>query len=408
MSDMTGTEPEPGAPLSATRAIALVAGRELRVRLRTRAYVIFTLLMLVGIVGLSLAVKIIGAQSASDFGYLPDATAMVEPFKGAAAAVGEEVTAVAVPDRAEGERLLRDGKIDVLLVGPTDSVHVVVRKEVSQELSQALTVVAQQQVLNQQITAAGGDPAAVRAAVAAASVDLARLEPAEPFRAQRTAIGIVAGVLVYLALLVYGQVVAQGVVEEKANRIVELLLTAIRPAQLITGKVVGIGAAGLLQMLVWVGGGVAVAIAADVLTLPSSVATGAALWAVVWFLVGFVLYAFLFAASASLVSRQEDVGGVTMPVMMLIIIPYIMGISILPADPDNGLMALLSLIPFFAPMLMPVRIAMGSATDWQMWLSLGLAVATAIGLAWLAGRIYGNAVLRAGAKVKLRDALRVP
>jgi ABC-2 type transport system permease protein len=408
MSQTTVTEPELERPLSANRAIALVAGRELKVRLRARSYAIFTLLMLLGIVGFSIAVKIIGAESASEVGYLPEAAAMVEPFKGAAAAVGEEVTAVAVPDRAEGERLLRDGKIDVLLVGPTDSVHVVVRKEVSQELSGALTVVAQQQVLNQQITAAGRDPAAVRAAVAAASVDVARLEPAEPYQAQRTAIAIVAGVLVYLVLLVYGQVVAQGVVEEKANRIVELLLTAIKPAQLITGKVIGIGAAGLLQLVVWAGGGVAVALAADVLTLPTSVATSVAVWAVIWFLVGFVLFAFVFAASAALVSRQEDVGGVTMPVMMLIIIPYIMGISILPADPDNGLMALLSLIPFFAPTLMPVRIALGSAADWQMWLSLVLAVATAIGLAWLAGRIYGNAVLRAGAKVKLRDALRVP
>jgi ABC-2 type transport system permease protein len=400
--------------LSASKAIALVAGRELRVRLRAKSYAIFTVLMLIGIIGFALAVKIIGAQSASDVGYLPEAAAMVEPVTGAAAAVGERITAVAVPDRAEGERQLREGDIDVLLVGPTagsagnDVVHVVVRKELGGDMAGALTVLAQQQVLNQQIAAAGGDPAAVRAAVAAASVDVARLEPAEPFRAQRTAIGIVAGILVYLALLVYGQVVAQGVVEEKANRIVELLLTAIKPFHLVTGKVIGIGAAGLLQLVIWAGGGVAAALAMDVLSLPTSVATSAAVWAVVWFLVGFVLYAFVFAASAALVSRQEDVGGVTTPVMMLIIIPYVMGISILPSDPDNALMALLSLIPFFAPMLMPVRIAMGSAAEWEMWLSLGLATVTAVGLAWLSGRIYGNAVLRAGAKVRLRDALRVP
>ena len=139
MSESTVTEPELGTPMPAGRAIRLVAARELKVRLRARSYVIFTLLMLLGIVGFSIAVKIIGAQTASDVGYLPEAAAMVEPVKGASAAIGEKITTVAVPDRADGERQLRDGKIDVLLVGPTDSVHVVVRKELSQGLSQALS-----------------------------------------------------------------------------------------------------------------------------------------------------------------------------------------------------------------------------------------------------------------------------
>jgi len=102
---------------SARQGIRLVARRELRVRLRSRSYAIFTLLMLVGIVGFSIAVKIIGAVRERGR-LLPEAAAMVDPVKGAAAAIGEKVTAVAVPNRAEGERQLRDGTIDVLLVGP--------------------------------------------------------------------------------------------------------------------------------------------------------------------------------------------------------------------------------------------------------------------------------------------------
>jgi ABC-2 type transport system permease protein len=114
----------------------------------------------------------------------------------------------------------------------------------------------------------------------------------------------------------------------------------------------------------------------------------------------------MFASLAALVSRQEDVGGVTTPALMLIILPYVLGISILPADPDNALLALLSLVPLFSPTIMPMRIAMGVAPAWQIALATALTVGLAIVLVWLAGRIYGNAVLRMGSRIRLRDAFR--
>ena len=125
----------------------------------------------------------------------------------------------------------------------------------------------------------------------------------------------------------------------------------------------------------------------------------------VWFLAGFFAYALMFAAMGSLVSRQEDAGAVVAPVMSLIIVPYVLGISILPAQPDNGLMRTLSLIPFFSPTLMPMRAALG-APAWEQWLALGLTLLCIAGLVRLAGRIYRNAVLRTGTRIKLSDALR--
>ena len=133
---------------------------------------------------------------------------------------------------------------------------------------------------------------------------------------------------------------------------------------------------------------------------------GTIIWLVVWFLLGFVAYALAFAAVAALVSRQEDVASVVTPVLMFLIIGYVLGVSILPAAPDSPLIKVMSLIPLFAPTLMPMRIAMGGVPVWQMIVSVGgIAVLIPL-LVWLAGRIYRNAVVRSGARVRLSDAWR--
>ena len=141
------------------------------------------------------------------------------------------------------------------------------------------------------------------------------------------------------------------------------------------------------------------------LTLPGSVAAGAILGSVGWFLLGYLAYALMFAAIGALVSRQEDVGGAVAPLTMLIIFPYVLGISILPGNPDSHLLGVLSMIPLFSPTLMPMRSASG-VPGWETAVAVALTLALIAGLVWLAGRIYGNAVTRTGARVRLRDALR--
>jgi ABC-2 type transport system permease protein len=209
-----------------------------------------------------------------------------------------------------------------------------------------------------------------------------------------------------MSLLLNGQMVAQGVVEEKSSRVVELLLSTIRPWQLMAGKVLGIGLVGFVQMVVVGGGGVAAAVALDVLSIPISTAISTVVWLVVWYLLGFVMYSLVFAALAALVSRQEDVGGVITPALMFVIVGYVIGISVLPSDPDSALVETLSVIPVFAPTLMPMRLAMGGVPVWEAVVSVGLVLALIPLLVWLAGRIYANAVMRSGARVKLKDALR--
>jgi ABC-2 type transport system permease protein len=388
------------------QAVALVAGREITTRVHSKSFRISTVILLVGIVATVLITKATsGSSSSKEVGFLADSATSAPAFRSVAEAVGQKVKTPTVASRSEGEKLLRDGKLDALVTGTSGGVQVEAKKELNEDLRNILTVLARQTALNNELTKAGADPAAVSQSVASAKVDVHSLIAVDPDRNQRLAIGIIAGILVYLALLLYGQAVAQGVVEEKTSRIVELLLTAIRPWQLLLGKVIGIGVLGLAQLLGVGVLGVVTGLATNVLTLPGSAAVGALVTAVGWFLLGYLMYALLFAGLGALVSRQEDVGGAVAPLTMLIVVPYILGISILPTNPDSPLIEVLSLIPPFSPTLMPMRVA-GGVPGWQMGLAVVLSLATIAGLVWLAGRIYGNAVTRTGARVRLRDALR--
>lgn len=393
-----------GGSLGGREAVLLVARREIDTRVRSRSFMITTALMLASIIGGVLLLQILNPSGKATRIGVTDA-AFARPLTAAAAAFDEKVTVRTVPDEAAGTRLVRQDRLDVVVAGSAEAPRAVVERELDPPLRAAVTGIARQAVLDRHISRVGGDPAAVAAAVAAVDVEVRRLDPQAEGYGERIGISMFAGILVYVMLIVYGQTVAQGVVEEKSGRIVELLLSTIRPWQLMLGKVLGIGAVGLGQMLVVLALGVAAAGAAGSLTVPESVLTGTAVWAVVWFLVGYLMYALLFAAAGALVSRQEDVGGVATPVMMLIILPYIVGVTALPADPDGAIVTVLSLIPVFSPTLMPMRMAIG-VPGWQVAMSLTLSVLTVAALVWLAGRIYRNAVLRTGTRVRLGEAFR--
>jgi ABC-2 type transport system permease protein len=206
--------------------------------------------------------------------------------------------------------------------------------------------------------------------------------------------------------MLVGQMVAQGVVEEKSSRVVELLLATLRPWQLLSGKVIGTGLLGLLQMLVPAVLGVGVGIATKTLNISLSSSLGTVGWALLWYALGFGIYATVFAALGATVSRQEDVQGLTFPAVMPLVAAWVIGISVVPTDPGSPLVTWLSMIPPTAPVLMPMRIAMGAAPIWQVLLSALLAVVFAGLLLRFAARIYRNSVLRSGSRVPLREALK--
>ncbi|KDO09080.1 ABC transporter permease [Amycolatopsis mediterranei] len=401
--------PVPDVRMSPTAAVGLVASREISTRVKSKAFRVSTVIMLLLIVVGIVAIKLISGGSGPDakVGFTTATAAFSAPLKAVGKTLDENIETTQVADEAAGRAKLADGSLDALLTGDGKNVHVQVKKDLDGKLANVLQLVSQQVAVSRQVTALGGDPARFQAAIASAKfVEDPPLEEPYDYNGQQLVLGIVAGILIYLSLMINGQSVAQGVVEEKTSRVVELLLSTIKPWQLMAGKVLGIGVVGLIQMLVIGAGGVIAGLSTGVLTISVSAAVGTVVWLVVWYLLGFFMYSIVFAALGALVSRQEDVGGATMPALMFVIAGYVIGISVLPSDPGNTFVEVLSVIPVFSPTLMPMRLAMGGVPVWEAVVSVGLVVLLIPGLIWLAARIYRNAVMRTGAKVKLRDALR--
>jgi ABC-2 type transport system permease protein len=392
--------------LGAWGAVRLVASREIITRVRSKAYLITTLILTLLVVAVSVFFAFSsGDDSATKVGVTDES--LVSTVESSGDAVGVTIEARVIPDVRAGRVLVSDGTISALLALDDDgTVRATVKKDLDAGLSTAFDLMARQVALNQAIEDIGGDPAAVEAAANQARVVVDPLEQPFDYKTDQLVLGVIAGILIYLSLLVTGQMVAQGVVEEKSSRVVELLLSTVRPWQLMAGKVLGIGVVGLLQMAVIAGVGVTAAIVLGVFTISASAAIGTVIWLLVWFTLGFFMFALIFAAAAALVSRQEEVASVVTPASMLVVAGYVVGISVLPSDPDNKLAEILSMIPTFAPTLMPMRLAMGGVPVWEAVLSVGLVIALIPGLIWLSGRIYRNAVMRTGSRVKLRDALR--
>lgn len=358
--------------LSAPQGAWIVAEREITTRLRSKAFLISTGLILLFVLG---GVLFSGfAAKSGGFGDAPKVAVVSETAEQINTETFKRVT---VADRAAAEQLVLDGDVDAAVVpggeGPID-----------------LTVLAKDSA-----------PTDVLQALSAAPT-LELLDPGDsnPFLAYIIAIAF--GLVFMMSAMTFGTTIAQSVVEEKQTRIVEILLATISARTLLAGKILGNSILALAQV---------VAIAA--LSAIGMLATGqdlllgelgtALIWFGILFAFAFVLLAGLYAALAALVSRQEDIGSVTSPVMMLVMLPYIAVIIFY----DNPLvLSIMSYIPFSAPVGMPMRLYLGTAEWWEPIASLGILAVTITVVLWIGARIYSNSILRTGARVKLGDALK--
>ncbi|WP_051499044.1 ABC transporter permease [Nocardia sp. BMG51109] len=398
--------------MSGTQAIRLVAAREVGTRLRSRSFLVITIVLLAAVVGSVLLFHFLGrgqAASVQQIGVTAETAEYQQLLVSAGQATGKQIRTTVV-DRAAGEAKVRDGDLAAVLVDAPDDwaarLQVVVNSALPNDLQAPLGLLARQLALNQQIVTLGGDPATVQQALASATVVTHPLQAADEHRAARIGMASVVGVLTYVMLLISIQLTGQGVVEEKANRIVELLLATIRPWELLAGKVLGIGIVTIAQVAVLAAAGAGTAVATGVLHMSAAVLTGVVGWALVWYLLGYFLYALVIAAAASLVSRQEDLASVATPVTVLVIAAYLIGQTTVPAHPNGTTTVVLSLVPLLSPVLMPMRAAY-TVPGWQMAAAVALTLVTIAVTARLAGRVYGNAVLLTGSRVSLRTALRL-
>lgn len=363
----SGTRPAPGP--SAAQGVRLVAGREIGSKLRSKAFVISTAILFLGALAFVIWAGFSAANSTGmPVAVTPDAQQYV------AAAEGLDVTDAA--DRAEAEELVTSGDVDAAIVGDPASPL-------------GFTVIAQSSAPTQLL------------------LQLAQVPPVELLDPEQgdAALGYIAavgfGIVFLLAASLFGGTIAQSVVEEKQTRVVELLISAIPVRVLLAGKVIGNTILAMTQILVLA----AIAIVGLTITGQTALLRGLGVpiaWFAVFFLFGFILLASLFAAAASMVSRQEDIGSTTTPLTMLVMAPYFLVIFF----NDNPLvLAIMSYVPFSAPVGMPVRLFLGQALWWEPLLSLAILVATCVGAILLGARIYENSLLRMGARVTLKEAL---
>lgn len=218
-------------------------------------------------------------------------------------------------------------------------------------------------------------------------------------------------IMIYLTVLIYGITVMRGVTEEKQNRIIEVLLSSVRPFDLLMGKVIGIGLVGLTQYVFWA---ICGSVLSGVAALPAvalysdqipKISISLMVFFVVYYVLGYFLYATLYAMVGSIVSNDDDGQQAQMPISMTFMIAWILSILVME-NPSGTAATILSLIPFFGPSLMFMRIALEAAPAWQIALSIALMVATIIGVVWLAAKIYRVGVLMYGKRPTIPELVR--
>jgi ABC-2 type transport system permease protein len=391
--------------MTALRPVGLIARREFASRVRGRAFVLSTLAVLV-LLGVYAAVvaTVASGEDRATVGLVGPATALAGPIARAAPAEGQTVTVTTPPDVATGEAAVRAGDLDALVSGDAARPRVYVESEPDAALERVVVAATTSVARDAFLAGQGVPPGALDAAVAESGPVVVAAEPPDPQAGARLGLGLAGAFLLFFSIQTYGAMVAQGVVEEKASRVVEIVLSSVRPWQLLLGKVLGLGAVGLLQLVVLGGAGLAVAGAAGVLTAGAGLAP-TIVSVVVWYLLGFALYATIYAALGSLVSRQEDTQSVLSPMTVVVLLGFVVGFNLLTSDPRGTGITVLSLLPPFSPLFMPARIALGVAPAGQVVLAFALTIAFTAAVLALGGRIYANSVLRTGARVSLREAL---
>lgn len=239
-------------------------------------------------------------------------------------------------------------------------------------------------------------------------------------------IGFLSGILIYMFIFMYGTMVMRGVIEEKTSRIVEVIISSVKPFQLMMGKILGVALVGLTQFVLWILLTIIISTVAELAFLDANVMatemnsadqsvilaqvaelTGGInllqifLAFIFYFLAGYLMYSALFAAVGSAVDAEADTQQFVLPITIPLILSFVL-ITPIMENPDGTLAFWMSMIPFTSPVIMMVRLPFGVA-NWELALSIGILIASFIATTWLAGRIYRTGILMYGKKATYRE-----
>lgn len=352
------------------QSVWLVAEREIGSKLRSKSFLIsFGILFAIALAGVIWAGFSAKSAELTPVAVTADAQQHLDGVPG--------VEAKTVDSADAARELVRSGGADAAIVAdgaPPLGFTVVFDRDASQSLLMSLSQTP--------------------------AVELLDAENATNWAGYIAAIGF--GMIFLFAAQTFGATMATSVVEEKQTRVVELLISAVPTRALLAGKVIGNTVLAMAQILILA----AIAVVGLTVTGQTEFLQGIGApiaWFAVFFLFGFILLASLFAAAAALVSRQEDIGSTTTPIMFLIMAPYFLVIFFWN---NPTVLTIMSYVPFSAPVGMPTRMFLGQADWWEPLIALAILVATCVAAILVGARIYENSLLRMGARVKLSEALK--
>ena len=347
------------------------------------------------------------------------------------------------------KKLVQQGFFDIALFIPETQLNipsnavVYSMKQVPMTVESHIKEVMKNEIQVQKLLAAGVDPDILESLKTNINLSVIRMDEEggekETFTEVQFALGMILAVLIYMFIMLFGGQVMQGVTEEKSSRIVEVIVSSVKPFQLMMGKIIGVSLVALTQFVMWilltgviyVGFSAAVGITnpeaisqgtvmtqeisstnimdneavQDVLNVVHSIDFGTIIVSfIVFFLLGYLLYATMFAAIGSLVDNNTDSQQFTLPVTVPLLIAFLSAIYIVN-NPDSSLAIWLSMIPFTSPVVMMVRIPFGIPI-WQVVVSAVLLAGTFVGMTWVAAKIYRTGILMYGKKLTYKEIFK--
>ena len=411
--------------MNAWTAVGVVAGREIAVKLRDKAFIGSTIFMLVLVAAAMVVPALLSQQTpsirvavqgdaaraavelATRLGIeAQDPDVEVPPvlsLLGADGLPAADISSVEVEAGGDVERLVRNGDVAAAVVGDDlASLHVLGAESVPGEIDVLVRAAATQLQVAEAAEAGGLTPAEV-AALTSPAVPTTELLEARPAGSMPPELLVVVfAFLFYLSVLTFGMSIAQSVVEEKQSRVVELLVAALPVRWLLAGKVVGNTVMAVGQIAVIGGAGLLGALVAGQGQLIGQV-LGASGWFLLFFLLGFIMLACLWAVAGSLAARVEDLNSTTIVMQVLVIVPFFAAIFAIDPGPTQRV---LSYIPFTAPLLMPARVVLGNAEQWEPPLAAAIVLVTAVLFVLLGARLYEGSVLHTSSRLKALQAWR--
>jgi ABC-2 type transport system permease protein len=387
-------------------AIRLIAEREVRERVSGRVTRIVTVATAILVIaGIAIPGLVKSSASSTKIGLVGSHSQALAPaFERAAHAATVTVRLSDIARVRTARTLLDAGKLDAAIDVGTSSTTIVVKQSLSAETRAVIAAAVDEAHFRTALSTAGVPLAKVLPAVTPVPLTTVVLKPQPADQDARYVAAIFVGLLMYLAITLYGTAVATGVAQEKTSRTAEVLLSAVRPEQLLVGKVVGIGVVGLGQL--------AIAAVAGLLTnaVVHSAKIPGSIWVLMpaflaFFVAGFALYAFALAAAGALVARAEEAQSATVPLILPLPIGYVLTFLAV-SSPHSTWLRVISWLPPFTPTLMPARIALGAVDGWEYPLVAIIMLASIYGIVRVASAVYAGGLLRGGKRLTWRTALR--